>query len=445
MVHTVWAARSFRFWITLGMAIAVLPLVASAIGGYFILHRGVIASFQDVAQRQRDQMDPTQHLRLLLWDAVVPVDEFLDESDPAKPQAYRALRQRIEVAFTAVHDGMRSDAELRTLVERARDDWTQADHLATEAIAVRRPPGDVHGAELLDRFHGLIASTADKLGAVYDDIAVDVRRDHDAALRAYERSLWLGGVAAAVSLLAIALGVAIIGRITTGSVDRLVDGAGRFAAGDREHRIEVEVPPELRRVAEEFNRMIGRIHESEAALSDLAHRDGLTRLLNRRAFDDALVEAIARNRRLGERVALLMLDIDHFKRINDSYGHAGGDEVLRAAADTMATDVRVFDRVFRIGGEEFAVLLLGGDLTAARTTAERLRQAIAARRVRTKDGEITATVSIGLAMVSAASDPVTLCESADAALYRAKTEGRNRVVVSGDVGVEAAVDTGALS
>jgi diguanylate cyclase (GGDEF)-like protein len=140
-----------------------------------------------------------------------------------------------------------------------------------------------------------------------------------------------------------------------------------------------------------------------------------------------------------------MLDIDHFKRINDTHGHAGGDEVLRAAADTMATDVRVFDRVFRIGGEEFAVLLLGGDLTAARTTAERLRQAIAARRVRTKDGEITATVSIGLAMVSAASDPVTLCESADAALYRAKTEGRNRVVVSGDVGVEAAVDTGALS
>jgi diguanylate cyclase (GGDEF)-like protein len=175
----------------------------------------------------------------------------------------------------------------------------------------------------------------------------------------------------------------------------------------------------------------------------LAHRDGLTRLLNRRAFDEALVEAIARSRRLGERVALLMVDIDHFKRINDTHGHAAGDEVLRVVAQTMATEVRVFDRVFRIGGEEFAVLLLGGDHLAARTTAERLRQSIAARSVRVKDGEIATTVSIGVTMVSAAADPITLAGTADAALYRAKTEGRDRVVVSGGVGAEADAGVGA--
>jgi len=445
MLHAIWTARSFRFWIALGMAAAVLPLVASSLGGFAILHYGVVASFQDVAGRQRDQIDPTQRLRLLMWDAVVPVDDYLDEGDSRKRQAYRDQRQQIEAAFTAVHRSVESESGLRTEVERARDDWTQADHLATEAISVSRPPGDAQGAELMDRFHGLIASASDKLGAVHDEIALDVREDHDTALKSYERALWLGGIASAASLLCIALGLTIIGRITTGSVDRLVDGAGRFAEGDREHRIEVQVPPELRRVAEEFNRMIGRIHESEAALSELARRDGLTRLLNRRAFDEALIEAIARSRRLGERVALLLVDIDHFKRINDTHGHAAGDEVLRAVAETMASGVRVFDRVFRAGGEEFAILLLGGDLAAAQSTAERLRQSIASRCVRAKSGEISVTVSIGIAMVSTASDAVSLSASADAALYRAKTEGRNRVVASGDIGVETDSGGGVLS
>jgi diguanylate cyclase (GGDEF)-like protein len=440
MLHAILTARSFRFWIGLGIATAILPFVLSAIGGYALLQHGVIASIRDVAARQRHQIVPTQHLRLRLWDAVVPVDDFVDDGDPRQPQAYRSLRQQIETAFTTVHENLRSDPALRALVDRAQDDWTQADRLAGEAISVRRPPGDPHGVGLMDRFHGLIASTVDKLGAAYDGLEAEVKRDHDAALAANERASWMSGIAAGASLLAMALGVVIIGRITTGSIDRLVDGAGRFAEGDRDHRIEVQVPPELRRVAEEFNRMIGRIQESEAALSDLARRDGLTRLLNRRAFDEALVEAIARSARLGERVALLVFDVDHFKRVNDTYGHAAGDEVLRAVAATVAADVRVFDRAFRVGGEEFAVLLLGGDLPAMRTAAERLRQSIAARPVKTKDGDISVTVSVGLAMVTAVSDPTSLCGAADAALYRAKTEGRNRVVVSGDSGVEAQHD-----
>lgn len=82
MLHTIWKGASLRSWVALGMAIAVLPLAASAVGGYVMLNRGVIASFQDVAARQRDQIDPTQRLRLLIWDAVPPLDEFVDEGDP---------------------------------------------------------------------------------------------------------------------------------------------------------------------------------------------------------------------------------------------------------------------------------------------------------------------------------------------------------------------------
>jgi diguanylate cyclase (GGDEF)-like protein len=125
-----------------------------------------------------------------------------------------------------------------------------------------------------------------------------------------------------------------------------------------------------------------------------------------------------------------MIDIDHFKRINDTYGHAAGDDVLCAVARTMASDVRLVDRVFRIGGEEFAVILSGADAAVALPTAERLCQAVAAERVVVRGRELSATVSIGVAMVREDSDPVALVEAADAALYRAKKDGRNRVVVN---------------
>ncbi|MGH7523035.1 MAG: GGDEF domain-containing protein [Gemmatimonadales bacterium] len=238
--------------------------------------------------------------------------------------------------------------------------------------------------------------------------------------------------AAIVSGIAIVAGVLIIGRVISGSVERLVVGAERFAAGDRVHRIDVSVPPELHRVAEEFNRMIGRIHESEDALAELARRDSLTHLLNRRAFDDALVETFARQQRFNEPFALLAFDLDHFKRINDVHGHAVGDEVLRAAAGALAGAVRPFDRVFRTGGEEFAAILSGGDRTTIRLAAERLREAVAMAKVTVDGVQLAATVSIGVAMATTATEPATLVAEADAALYRAKAAGRNRVVVSGE-------------
>lgn len=433
MLQAIWHAGSLRSWVLLALALAVLPLLVSAVLGFVLLSHGVLAAFDDVARRQRYQLEPTQSLRLLLLETGEPLDVFVDDADPTQPPTYRELRQQIEARFASLHENLRTEAELQALVERARDDWSTADGEATEVISIRRPPGDPHGAELMQAFHGKIAAAVDKLGAASNRIEAQLRPDHDQALLDFERSEWVAGIAAAISLLGIAAGAFAIGRMLSVSVDRLVDGAARFAAGDRTHRIQVQVPPELHRVAEEFNRMIGRIHESEAALADLARRDGLTKLLNRRAFDDALAEAIARVQRLAEPIALLILDLDHFKRINDAHGHAAGDEMLRAAARAMVSEVRIIDRVFRIGGEEFAILLTGADATAAEATAERLRQSIAALSIPVHGAEIGATVSIGIALGSQSSEPGNLVETADKALYRAKSQGRNRVVI-GDEG-----------
>jgi diguanylate cyclase (GGDEF)-like protein len=296
-------------------------------------------------------------------------------------------------------------------------------------MSAPHPPGDSHAAALMDAFHLHADSAVSCLGMVNDTLAKDLRDDHDTVLWDIARSRWFAAIAAFISLLAIVAGARIIGRVMSASVERLVTGAELFAAGDRNHRIDVQIPPELNRVAEEFNRMIGRIHESEHALDELAHRDGLTLLHNHHAFDDQLKDTIARLERFDERFGLLVFDLDHFKQINDKFGHAGGDAVLRNTAQLLAASLRPFDGLFRIGGEEFVAILPRADHAGAEALARRLCETIAASSTTAGQNKIVVTVSIGVAFARTVEDAATVMERADVALYRAKAEGRNRVVM----------------
>jgi diguanylate cyclase (GGDEF)-like protein len=151
-------------------------------------------------------------------------------------------------------------------------------------------------------------------------------------------------------------------------------------------------------------------------------RDALTGVANRRGFMMALDAVHRRAARDGARYGLLMVDIDHFKRINDTRGHAAGDEALRALALQLQHTLRAGDTVGRLGGEEFCLLLPGCDLAGAQGLAERVCDAVAAADA--------ITVSIGVALADAAVESAEQALArADAALYRAKHEGRNRVIV----------------
>lgn len=169
----------------------------------------------------------------------------------------------------------------------------------------------------------------------------------------------------------------------------------------------------------------------EAELRTLATTDTLTGLPNRRHFLSLLDEELERIRRLTTQDAcVLMMDLDHFKRINDSYGHAAGDTVLRHFASILREQLRVTDRVGRLGGEEFAIVLPGSGLEAAHAFAERLRQKLAETPVVMDAYTVFVTVSIGISAISMAdttSDAGLI--RADAALYRAKESGRNRVIM----------------
>ncbi len=166
-----------------------------------------------------------------------------------------------------------------------------------------------------------------------------------------------------------------------------------------------------------------------AELEELATRDPLTGISNRRHFEHLAGLELDHARRMGRSFALLALDIDHFKRINDTWGHAAGDEALRVFTNACRLALREYDILGRIGGEEFAVALPNTGPDGARVIAERLRAAVEELVVRPAKGNVfNLTVSIGTAQMREDDLVVaTLLERADQALYRAKNAGRNRV------------------
>jgi diguanylate cyclase (GGDEF)-like protein len=177
---------------------------------------------------------------------------------------------------------------------------------------------------------------------------------------------------------------------------------------------------------------------SNEMLKYIGLTDALTGVYNRRYIDRRLVEEIARARRQAYRISCLYIDVDHFKRVNDTVGHQGGDEVLREVAARIKAELRMSDALGRFGGEEFVVLLIDADVDSARSVAQRIRAGVANLPFELSSGETVAvSVSIGVATLDDferdhAIEGVAqqLVAQADSALYQAKENGRNQVVAS---------------
>jgi diguanylate cyclase (GGDEF)-like protein len=167
--------------------------------------------------------------------------------------------------------------------------------------------------------------------------------------------------------------------------------------------------------------------KDDALMRRLATVDSLTGMLNRRAFFERADSARQLGTRLRKPVALLMLDIDHFKQLNDGFGHACGDEALKVFADTARGILREHDVIGRLGGEEFALALPGTTLDGAFDAAERLRVAVLGTPVLACAPDYRMTVSIGVVMIDAGEELTAALARADHALYAAKAGGRNRI------------------
>ncbi len=189
-------------------------------------------------------------------------------------------------------------------------------------------------------------------------------------------------------------------------------------------------------VGKRFAELNRKLLDTQAELRRQALTDPLTHIMNRRAIFGRLTEEMARAPRQGLPLSIGVLDIDHFKSINDRFGHAGGDLVLQAVVERGQNALRAYDALGRIGGEEFLIVMPGVGPRDTEIVLERLRRAVSATPVTTQGQDVTVTVSIGGAVCQGESMD-ELLNLADDALYKAKNQGRDRVVLSSRALTEA--------
>ena len=205
-------------------------------------------------------------------------------------------------------------------------------------------------------------------------------------------------------------------------------------SGDLSLRLDPGGSDELSALAGAVNAMLGAIQKAKTELLQAqeslrfhAEHDSLTGVLNRRAIRDVLRRELSRCRREKHTLGVILADVDHFKKINDHYGHGAGDAVLVTVVQRIAATLRTYDIVGRYGGEEFLIIAPGCDLATAERLAERIRCAVSEEAVDLGIEEAAITLSLGVTLGTATSDPEFLVTMADTAMYQAKRNGRNRI------------------
>lgn len=289
----------------------------------------------------------------------------------------------------------------------------------------------------------VVGQQAPLLGKDMPDWQVVAERLHDAAFEDVNELERLTILLVLSLLAAIGVIAYLLARGMTAPLSRLSAGAAQVASGDLDVSLEARGHDEIAYLTRVFNEMVEQINEAQGQLQDqnrrleiLSSTDALTGLYNRQHLTQRIQELLEESASNQTPFAVLMLDLDHFKRLNDDHGHLAGDEALKCLADHLRHTLREDDYAARFGGEEFLILLPGLDADLAMKTAERIRKAVSANALEFETGQVRMTVSAGVAVFPDSGRTMdSLIQAADAALYAAKEGGRNRVELGQEPGL----------
>ena len=422
----------------------LLPfLVAAALGQFYLLPR-MIDPLDEIVREVSEEMQPVVHLQMLLLKAAMPVNDYLIHGNPDERRQFVQLRDQVALTFTRIPPERFTLMEERVLIESAHTEWSQAQRLSDQLLSLPNPVGNKAAARNMERLDAHIERAVFALEEMYQHFhrVIDQSRTTVDATRT--KAMWVTFVAfvlaTGISLLA---GTMLVRPLLTG-LGALRKATSQLARGDMSVRAVLDSKDEIGQLVNAFNGMVEKLEKNEMALHELAIRDGLTGLYNHREFYRLLESELLRAHRFNHPVALLLLDIDHFKQVNDRHGHLAGDTVLRELGQRLPAQVRAIDHVCRYGGEEVAMILPEIERESAIQSAERIRAKIAAEPfIVNGETEIVVTVSIGIAIYS--DDGTTseeLVAATDAALYKAKEQGRNRVAGSKLVRISKKISKG---
>lgn len=420
---------SLRARILTGIGIMLLPLLGLAAGALLGIN-SVNGSFNEAVKEVREEMVPIMALQIAILRAAEPANDYLIHGESAERDKFTRLSERVDYLFRRLEAVPFILMEERELVGSAQEAWRQARPISEKLLALPQPVGDADAASEMKRMDAQFGRAVDLLGRVDELVNAEIEAEFAKATATGRTvSQIVFGVFGLGFAVAVSVGVVLAWSILA-RVKALSDGARAFGAGDFSYRVQLEGHDELGRLASAFNTMAAELEKTHQALRETSIRDSLTGLYNRREFDRLLRDELKRCNRYRHPLSLLMLDLDHFKAINDGHGHPVGDTVLREVAHIIKHEVRDSEEmVARYGGEEFVVIMPETDKLGAAVLAERIRAAVAAYTFSGDESHpLNVAVSIGLAgFPNDADSSEKLIAAADHALYAAKRAGRNRV------------------
>lgn len=405
-------------------------------GSTFLTFERAISSFEASENETLEKRFPLAELKNQFGRARPTIDALLIE--PGKEERLKNLNDLHRV-INAEIDGMLADKSISPekygLLIGTRQSWNHV-----YQTAIHYPESPQWGAEqqtvpltpsdIIDHIHQQLAEALQGIDRIEILLAHIQSSDNLTLARQLKQQerIWVG----IISLIAVSialLSAILLSHSVLQSMNILISGLERLSEGELDQRIEWHQKDEFGRLAIAINRMAGKLAESQQALMEIATLDGLTGVFNRREFNRLLTLEVERSRRSYHPVSMVMVDIDHFKSINDTYGHQSGDDALQWVSSILQQEVRPSDIVARYGGEEFALILPNTPPETAAIVAERIRHTLESEKVPIQEGKmISVTASLGCSTFPNVGDSEELLmKAADNALYQAKESGRNRV------------------
>lgn len=415
---------SLRQQIMLASFSMLLPLIILAVSGYYI-YLNTVASFDAVLDDVFLQVLPAGELRELLFQISLPVTNHLFSSNQEDKEKYDKFKQHINIMYADLIDINDDDASInnKNNLLRSYKEWQAAEVYSDKLELFRDQLSEQEATELFKNFDEHLKASIKKIVLFQRKTNQDIINKHNKVGQQLEDVQFLSVVSILAAFMVAFLITYFFIRNVVAPLHVIETGAEKFGGGDFHYRLAINSRNELGKFALTFNTMADKLEE-------IATRDSLTGLLNKKEILRILEAELERAQRHEENVSVMMLDLDYFKDINDTYGHQTGDDVLVAAARMIEKHVRGIDYVGRYGGEEFLIVLPATSRVESSEIAERIRRSLETTPIAVSKSEhVHLTISIGMAIYPGDSEEQqTLLSYADQALYHAKAAGRNQVV-----------------
>lgn len=420
---------SLRDRLIFGVGTMLVPLIALAAGAY-LSFEGAIGQFEKTENRRLEELFPLAQLDTLLGESDSLAQKLKDAQSANSSIRYREISQSIDATLFSMLAAPSQLPEKRTLLLKIQKEWLSArgygDGLFLQTSVETRA---IQKAKLTTFVENISDAKSDvqQLNYLLSHLQTMDNLSQASQVKQYVRQMI--AIALVFAIIIVVVSAKWLALHTIAPMRQLQAGVSRFGEGDLSYRIHLTSQDEMAALGASFNKMAETLEQSQADLVRLATLDGLTGVYNRREFNRWLTLEINRSKREFEPVSLIMVDIDYFKRLNDTYGHQTGDEALRCMGRLLQREVRPGDHVARYGGEEFAIILPKASSSEAFTVAERIRAAVEAQVIPLSlNDSLTFTASLGFATYSIDKETEeAFSQRADQALYYAKHNGRNRV------------------